>query len=125
MVLIQGFRELKKWDVVVSASTDDEGWMYLSDFGSASHEVSDDNQMNVRRRCWARLIVKKADYDRAIQQIQDDQKNQQYRNAYNLNTVKNAMKHVPFCVSLVYENERLKKRTKATDLLYFCKESMR
>ncbi len=109
----------------MSASTDDEGWMYLPGFDSASHEVNDDNKMNVRRRCWARLIVKKTDYDRAIQQMQDDQKNQQYRNAYNLHTVKNAMKHVPFCVSLVYENERLKKRTKATDLLYFCKESMR
>lgn len=72
-----------------------------------------------------RLIVKERDYNRALLLLQQESGRRNVRHGYNLQFVRDVMQSIPHCVSLIHENERLKKRKKAADLSYFTKEAMR
>lgn len=88
-------------------------------------EVECTDKTMVRRRYWTRLLVKDRDYNRAQLLLQTESGKRNVRHAYNLQFVRDVMQSIPFCVSLIHENERLKRKKKASDQSYFSKDAMR
>ena len=88
-------------------------------------EVECTKETLVRRRYWTRLIVKDRDFNRAQLLLQTENGKRNVRHAYNLDFVRDVMQSIPYCVSLVHENERLKKKKKASELSHFSKDAMR
>lgn len=79
----------------------------------------------VRRRYWVRTIVKDRDYNRALLLLQAEHGKKNVRFAYNLEFVRDVMQSIPHCVSLLHENERLRRKKKATEEPHFSKDAMR
>ena len=79
----------------------------------------------VRWRYWVRTIVKERDYNRALLLLQAESGKKNVRFAYNLEFVRDVMQSIPHCVSLVHENERLRRKKKATEEPHFSKDAMR
>lgn len=116
--------------------SDSEGWTYFKNFPEQRDaenvedlvhvgEVECTPDTLVRRRYWIRLVVKDRDYNRAQLLLQSENGKRSVRNAYNLEFVRDVMQSIPFCVSLIHENQRLQKKKKASEESHFCKEAMR
>jgi hypothetical protein len=124
-VVIQGFRELKPWEAFIGYQTDADGWTYMKDFNDPNPDFQAGADKLVRRRYWGRLIVRASEFDTAQSALAQEEKKRCLRYGYNLDFVRMTMRGFPYCVSIIYENERINKAARSAEIPFFCKESMR
>lgn len=116
---------MKPWEAFIGLQTDEEGWTYMRDFDDAHPDFQPGADKFVRRRYWGRLIVRASEFEAAQAAVLQDDKKRYLRHGYNLDFVRMTMRGFPYCVSILYENERINKAARSADIPFFCKESMR